>query len=260
MPCGRRLPVPARRSPDQPLPRPLSGRCLAPCQVGGRGQLARTDAIDADVLAGIAAIDRPAARAAPSETALRISEMSTARRGMVAARAKAQTQGAMAQTELVQSLCRRLAADLTEAIEALEAELDRLIDAEATTRRMAEILVSIPGIGAVTARTLIADLPEIGRMDAKEVAAMTGTAPYARSSGQWRGKARTKGGRQDLRSALYMPALTAMTRNPGIKAFADRLRAAGKPGRVIVIAVIRKLVILANTLVHQNRTWTKTAP
>ena len=179
---------------------------------------------------------------------------------MVAARAKAQTQGAMAQTELVQSLCRRLAADLTEAIEALEAELDRLIDAEATTRRMAEILVSIPGIGAVTARTLIADLPEIGRMDAKEVAAMTGTAPYARSSGQWRGKARTKGGRQDLRSALYMPALTAMTRNPGIKAFADRLRAAGKPGRVIVIAVIRKLVILANTLVHQNRTWTKTAP
>ena len=161
-------------------------------------------------------------------------------------------------------LARLLLNEQKELIEAhiseIEAELARLIAADPGLARRRDILASIPGFGPVSATALIAELPELGAASDKQIAALLGVAPMNRDSGQWRGQRRIKGGRARLRSTLYMAALAAARHNPPLKAFRDRLKAAGKSAKVALTAVLRKRVILANALIRDNRLWTPQKP
>jgi transposase len=139
----------------------------------------------------------------------------------------------------------------------IDADICRRIAAEKPTARTFEIIKSIPGLGAVSAAAVLIEFPEIGTMNRKQVASLAGLAPMTRQSGQWSGKAFIQGGRKHLRDALYMPALVAMRFNPDLKAIYEKLRNAGKPAKVAITALMRKLVKLANTLVKADRTWVK---
>ena len=155
---------------------------------------------------------------------------------------------------LIAELKRQLAA-LDKAVANLEAEIERRIDADPVLARRFEILTSIPGIGPVAATALIAGLNEIGQLSSKEVTMIVGLAPIACDSGQHAGAREIRGGREHVRTALYMPANSAAQHNPDIKTFYDRLISRGKLPKVAITAAMRKLVILANTLVRENRLW-----
>ncbi|WP_342629185.1 transposase [Nguyenibacter vanlangensis] len=123
------------------------------------------------------------------------------------------------------------------------------------TRRLA-ILTSIPGLGEITAQALIADMPELGTMDERQAAALAGLAPITRQSGKWQGKSFIQGGRSHLRQALYMPALVAMRFNPDLKSRYDVLVTRGKHAKIAITAIMRRLVVIANALLRDDRTWT----
>lgn len=224
------------------------------------GRLAKTDAIDARLLA-IAAERLGAAPAVPPSRELRrLRELQALRRNLVARRVALMNQlGGSAD-----ALARRLLAAEKRLVERhlaeLAAELGALVAADPMLARSYEILVSIPGIGPTSAIALIADLPELGRASDKQIAALLGVAPMNWDSGAQRGRRRIKGGRAPLRAALHMAALAAARANPALMAFRQRLLAAGKPHRVALTAVLRKLVVLANALLRDNRLWTPQRP
>jgi transposase len=168
-----------------------------------------------------------------------------------------------AQTQDIAVLKRQTRARLAQVerqIAELDAEIAALIEAQETTARSRDILCSMPGIGAITAAAMLILLPEIGTLERKQVASLAGLAPITRQSGQWQGKAFIGGGRKPLRDALYMPALVAVRHNPDLKAKYDNMRTAGKPAKVALVAVMRKLIEMANALVKADRKWTpKTA-
>ncbi len=127
------------------------------------------------------------------------------------------------------------------------------------SERMA-ILQSIPGVGRVTAITMLIDMPELGKLDGKQVASLAGLAPISQQSGKWQGKERIQGGRATLRRALYMPALVAVRFNPDLKAKYDQLVQAGKQKKVALTAIMRKLLVMANALLRDGRQWTEIRP
>ena len=122
-------------------------------------------------------------------------------------------------------------------------------------REKEDLLASVPGVGPVIARTLIAEMPELGRLDRKQVAALAGLAPWTRQSGQWRGKSFIGGGRTSVRCVLFVGAMTATRHNPILKVFFDRLVAAGKPKMVAFIAVARKLLTILNAIIRDQKPW-----
>ena len=140
-------------------------------------------------------------------------------------------------------------------IESTEAELDEAVERSELRRAKDELLRSIPGIGPGVARALLFELPELGRLSREQVAALVGVAPVNRDSGRWSGKRFIAGGRAVVRSAVYMATHAARKWNPTLKAFADRLEAAGKPAKVVLIAVARKLVVVANAVLRDNKPW-----
>jgi len=231
------------------------------------GELAKTDAIDAAVLARMAAQRRPVAKLPPSEEQLRLKALTTSIADRTDRRAMLKGQRAEARDPLIAGFDEAEIVQLSGAIDALKAEPARLIDANRQTARVAEILGSIPGIGEASAHRIIAPgsgpgqaMPEIGTLDKQQVAALLGTAPRANQSGKRNKRRRIKGGRKRLRVALHMPALVASNTNPDLKAFKQRLKDKGKNNGVILTAILRKLIILANALVAQNRTWTPKMP
>ena len=187
-------------------------------------------------------------------------DLHVARTGLIKDRTRLRNR---AQTQDIAILKRQTKARLAQTdrqIAELDAEIVELISARETTARSRDILCSMPGIGAVTAAAMLTLLPEIGTLERKQVASLTGLAPITRQSGQWQGKSFIGGGRKPLRDALYMPALVAMRFNPDLKAKYEGLRAAGKPAKVAIVAVMRKLIETANALVKADRAWTpKTA-
>jgi transposase len=140
----------------------------------------------------------------------------------------------------------------------LDAQARDVIAHDPVLARRLAILTSIPGLGEITAVALIADMPELGSMDPKQAASLAGLAPVARQSGTWRGKSFIRGGRAHLRQALYMPALVAARFNPNLKARFTAMIAAGKPAKVAITTLMRRLVVLANALLRDNRNWAKT--
>ena len=142
-------------------------------------------------------------------------------------------------------------------LDALDREIDQRLDQDRQTARAGEILRSIPGIGAVASATIRIEMPEIGTLRKKQAASLAGLAPVTRQSGQWRGKAFIQGGRKCLRNALYMPALVAVRYNPDLKQQYRTMISKGKPPKLALTAIMRKLIELANTLIKNDRFWVK---
>ncbi len=230
---------------------PLRARLFAQSQ----GKLAKTDAIDAAMLAKMAAQTDLEPVAPPSAKQQELQELTSARRSAIADQTAINNRlGATTVAFLKREYANQLRG-IAGRIARFQARIEALIKADAEMSRKARILRSIPGIGPVTTQALLAQLAELGQMSDKQVAAITGLAPYARDSGTMQGKRHIHGGRADLRSALYMAALVASRRNPDMKRFYQNLIARGKAAKLALAAVARKLLILANILVTQNRDW-----
>ena len=231
---------------------PLRARLFAEAT----GALAKTDAIDARILALMGEGLDPAAIQPLRDSVEAVQELARARRAAIDERvALAQRQSTALSPFLRRELASRTRSHESH-IERLEAELQRIIAADPVLARRQVILCSIPGIARVTAVTLLATLDEIGQLTGKQAAALAGLAPFAKDSGPRKGARHIRAGRPDLRGALYMAALSAARFNPDLATFKERLRTNGKPPKVALIAVARKLIELANTLVREDRTWT----
>jgi len=225
-----------------------------------QGILAKTDRLDAQVLSAFAAVMNPAQRPPAPEAVEDIAELVIARASAVAEQSGLKNQLAAAR---VAFLCRQLARrikSLDDVIEALEREIGKRIAAEPGLARRFAILTSVPGFGFVTAVTLIAGLSELGSLDAKQAGMLAGLAPIADQSGKRDGIRVVCGGRPNIRRALYLAALSAVRCNSPMKAFHKRLRAAGKKPKAVLVAVARKLAVLVNALIAQDRTWQPEAP
>jgi transposase len=220
------------------------------------GALAKTDAIDARMLALMGAQLDPAGTPPISPAAEATDELVRARSAAVDERVALTNRHDITATPFLRAeLTRRIRA-LDTHIRRLETQISRLIAADPDMAARHAILRSIPGIGPVNAATLCAGLNELGRIDGKQVAALVGLAPFASDSGPRRGHRHIRGGRAHLRRSLYMAALSAIRFNPDLKRFHTNLVRNGKPPKVAITAVMRKLLVLANALVTQKRTWT----
>ncbi|MCG8545519.1 MAG: transposase [Alphaproteobacteria bacterium] len=219
------------------------------------GTRAKTDRVDARMLAILGEALTPQAMAPATETIEGLQELVHARNAATAERtALANRLGASQTAFLKRELARRLKS-LDSHIERLTAQIAAHIDGEAVLARRHAILLSIPGIGPAVAATLIADLPELGSLNRRAIACLAGLAPFADDSGQAEGLRHIKGGRAQPRRALYWAALSAARYNPDLAVFYKRLRDKGKKPKVALTAVMRKLVVLANTLLKDDRHW-----
>lgn len=219
------------------------------------GRLSKTDRIDAAMLARFGAVMTPEIRPLRSQALAALGELVAARRALI----KERTATLNRQKNLTISLLERQAGQrlkqIAAQIEAIDAECRKLIAAEAELARRCEILTSIPGLGEATAFAIIADMPELGTLANKQAASLAGLAPVDRQSGQWKGKSFVQGGRSRLRQALYMPALVAIRFNHPLKAKYEALRKTGKPAKLAITAIMRKLIVLANALIRDGRNW-----
>jgi transposase len=218
------------------------------------GQLAKTDAIDAQVLALFAERVRPAPRPLPDEAAQALDALLTRRRqliGMLTAERNRLLIARPAVRRDLQQHIRFLERRLREA----DDDLHLAVKASPLWRVKDDLLQSVPGVGRVVSLTLLAELPELGRVSHKEIAALVGVAPLNRDSGRLRGKRLVYGGRAPVRAALYMAALVASKCNPAIRAFYQRLRAAGKPAKVALTACMRKLLTILNAIARDGTPW-----
>ena len=149
----------------------------------------------------------------------------------------------------------RLLRALEKELSVLDQDIDDAVRGSPAWREKEDLLKSVPGIGDVTARTMLAELPELGRLDRRQIAALAGLAPWTRQSGQWRGRSFIGGGRPTVRSSLFVAAMVAARHNPMLRLFHQRLIAAGKPKKVAIVAVARKLLTILNAIIRDNRPW-----
>lgn len=220
--------------------------------VGGH---AKTDRIDALLIARMAALLEPRPQAPTPPVVAELHELQLARSALLRERVAAQNRAGRLTLALLKRQQATRLRQIARALAEVDAAIADTVASDEDLARKAEILRSIPGVSIVTAAALLAEMPELGTLEAAPAASLAGLAPITRESGKWKGQARIGGGRGDLRHALYMPALSAARFNPDLKALYDRLRAKGKPAKVALVAVMRKLVILANVLVRDNRPW-----
>jgi transposase len=219
------------------------------------GRLAKTDKIDAAVLAHFADAIRPAPRAVVEGTLDRLQTL-LARRRQLAVMTNAEKQRlGKADDPIARRSLKAMLTSLDRQLAVIDKAIGRLIEADPALADKLERLKSVPGIGDVSACTLIAELPELGHASRHQIAALTGVAPINRDSGRYRGKRRIQGGRVEVRAPLYMATLVAVRHNPVIRPFYRRLRAAGKPAKVALVACMRKLVIMLNAMLRDGRSW-----
>lgn len=225
------------------------------------GIRAKTDRIDAKLIASFMAFRPEAGRALPTEK-LQILRMLTTRRAQLVGMRKRLVLQISARTRQaipahVDSMDDELKALLDAQILELESRIERVITQEKTLDDKAVRLRSIPGIGPVSAAMLIAEMPELGKMTSGEAAAMTGLAPVPYDSGTMRSKRMIAGGRRALRHVLYQAALAAAYHNPVLKSGAQRLKVRGKPHKLVIVAVARRLVTIANTILKSGASWSQ---
>lgn len=218
------------------------------------GQRAKTDPIDARVIAHFAEATRPQVRSLPDAETRLLADLVQRRRQIVDMMTAERQREKRAPDRLRKSIGRLLKA-LQKELDSVNADIDDSVRGSPAWRETEDLLTSVPGIGDRIARTMIAELPELGRLDRKEIAALAGLAPFTRQSGQWRGRSFIGGGRPSVRSALFMGAMVAKQHNPVLKTFFDRLVAAGKPKMVAIIAVARKLLTILNAILRDRRPW-----
>lgn len=231
---------------------PLQARRFA----GATGKRVKTDPLDAAMLARFGATIQPEIPPARDETIDSLSELLAARRALVKDRTAALNRGKNLTLALLRHQSQQHLNQIETQIEAIDQEQATILAANAGLKARSDILVSIPGLGPATAFALLIDMPELGSMDGKQTGSLIGLAPVTRQSGNWKGKSFIQGGRAVLRQAIYMPALVAIRSNQPLKAKYRAMRAAGKLAKVAIVAIMRKLVIIANTLLRDNRKWT----
>jgi transposase len=222
------------------------------------GKRAKTDRIDAGIIARFAQATRPEVRPLPDEATRFLADLVGRRRQIiqmiVAERAR---QKRFADKRLLQSLARLIKA-LEKELSSLDQDIDDAVRGSPVWRDKQDLLASVPGIGKTIARTLLAELPELGRLDRRQIASLAGLAPWTRQSGQWKGKSFIGGGRASVRAALFMGALVAARFNPTLKLFHQRLIAAGKPKMIALTATARKLLTILNAILKSKTPWQTT--
>jgi len=220
------------------------------------GQLAKTDSIDALVLARFAEAVRPAVRPLPDEVTLELRALTSRRRQiteMIVAERNRIANASQAVRKRIDAHIRWLEAELERA----DKDLDQSLRQSPIWRENEDLLRSVPSIGPVVSRTLLAELPELGKINRKQIAALVGIAPLNRDSGTFRGRRGIWGGRATVRAALYMAALVASRRNAVIRAFYKRLRDGGKAPKVALVACMRKLLTILNAMIKHKTRWSE---
>lgn len=221
----------------------------------GIGQLAKTDALDAAVLAQFARLVDPSPTPPTSAKQRELDALVTRRRQLLETRVAEKSRGEQASDRFIQQTLQRIIQAIDRELKAVEQRIIRLLQDDEPWKRKLELLLSAPGVGQTVAATLLSELPELGRLNRHEIAALAGVAPFARDSGSAQRRRSTWGGRRSVRSVLYMAALTARRCNPVIKAFAARLAAKGKSFKAVQIACIRKLLVILNAMLKSNAPW-----
>lgn len=220
------------------------------------GVNAKTDVIDAQVIARFAADVKPEVRSLPDAETLVLGEFLTRRRQivqMIVAEKNRALRGAT--NASMQKSIGRIIAALEAELTRLDGDIDGLVKSSPVWLEKEELMRSVPGIGEGIARTLLAEMPELGTLDRKQVAALAGLAPWTRQSGQWRGRSMIGGGRAVPRTMLFLGAMAAARHNPDLKAFSLRLLNAGKSKKVVIIAISRKLLTILNAILRDKKPW-----
>jgi transposase len=224
------------------------------------GKRAKTDRLDAKLIARFALLMRDAARPVPDANAFKLRALSTRRRQLVEMTAGEKTRLKQAlDPEIVDSIKATLAA-LTAERARVDKQLEACARLQPSAERRRALLMTAPGVGPTVAVTLLADLPELGQLNRKAIASLAGLAPQAEESGTRTGQAHISGGRPCVRVALYLAALSAVRCDPALKARYQGMRAAGKPTKVALIAIARHLLTALNAMLAENRPWTSTQP
>lgn len=219
------------------------------------GQRAKTDPIDAAVIAHFAEATHPEVRPLPDAATQLLSDLVSRRRQIVEMLgAERQRQRRFTDKPLQKSIARLVKA-LEKELGAVDSDIDDAVRGSPAWREAEDLLSSVPGVGPVVSRSLLAELPELGTLDRKKVAALAGLAPFTRQSGTWRGRSFIGGGRTTVRTVLFMAALTASRHNLVLKAFYRRLVEAGKPKMLALVAVARKLLTILNAIVRDKCPW-----
>ncbi|HET7092073.1 MAG TPA: IS110 family transposase, partial [Thermomicrobiales bacterium] len=223
------------------------------------GQLAKSDALDARMLAHFADAIRPLVRPLPDAEQQRLAALVTRRRQVVEMLVAERQRLSRARP----AVRPRLIAHITwleEDLAGLDHDLDAAIQASPAWRERDDLLRSVPGVGPVLSHTLLAELPELGPLDRKQIAALVGVAPLARESGRLRGRRGIWGGRAEVRRVLYMATVVAVRHNPTLRAFYERLLAAGKPPKVALVAGMHKLLLILDAIIRSGQPWRAPAP
>jgi transposase len=224
------------------------------------GRLAKTDRVDAVMLAKMGAVLELEAQKPKSENLHELKELMTARRALIKDQTAARTRLATATQSLIKRQINARLLQIMEQVQQIDSAMtNKLAHDEGMSQQLA-ILVSIPGIATTTALAMLIEMPELGTLDGKQAASLAGLAPISRQSGKWQGKEHIRGGRPLLRRAIYMPALVAVRFNPVFKAKYDQLIQAGKPAKVALTAIMRKLIVMANALLRDRRKWVEISP
>ena len=221
---------------------------------GAIGQLAKTDALDSRLIAEYAAVIQPEVRRHKSKQVIKIKDLLVRRRQLIEMITMEKNRHQIMPTFLKADI-QRVIHHLQKQLAKVDIQLNRLVEEHDAWREKRERLLSVPGIGPVVVNTLLGDLPELGALTNKQIAALTGVAPYNRDSGKLRGKRRIRGGRATVRTMLYMAMLTSIQHNPVIKRFYQRLVAEGKHKKVVLTACIRKMIIILNAMLRDGTTW-----
>jgi len=218
------------------------------------GRHAKTDRIDAEVIARFAAATRPEPRPLPDEATQLLADLVMRRRQIITMMVAERQRAARLPTRLRRS-CERVVRLLEKELAALDQDIDAAVRGSPAWRAKEDLLASVTGIGDITARTLIAQLPELGTLDRRKIAALVGVAPFTRQSGQWQGKSFIAGGRPTVRAALFVATMAAVRHNPTIRIFRQRLLAKGKPKMVAMVACMRKLLTILNAILRDQKPW-----
>ena len=222
-----------------------------------QGRQAKTDRIDAAVLADFGRAVQPPVRPLPSQQAQHLTELTRRRRQLIQMITAEQHRLDQASPPMAQPI-RRHITWLQKQLKTLDADLAKLIRTSPLWCDQAALIASVPGVGPTTTAMLLAELPELGRLSAKQIAALVGVAPFNRDSGQKQGQRAIYGGRAPVRTTLYMATLVATRHNPVIQSFYTRLLAAGKPKKVALTACMRKLIIILNAILRDQQPWNLT--
>lgn len=221
----------------------------------GAGQLAKTDRVDAAMLAKMGALLELKADSPKSDALHDLKQLATARQALIKDRTAAKARLAATTYKLLSIQIKRRLKHIESDLCQVSEMIDAIVAADEDLSARVETLTSIPGIAKVTACAILTDMPELGQMNGKQAAKLAGLAPISRQSGKWQGKERIQGGRGSVRRAIYLPAVVATRFNPDMKAKYEQLISSGKCKKLAITAIMRKLIVTANALLRDNRKW-----